>query len=136
MYLYAFLERRFGEAYEPLSEAWLSRIERGRQVEVQLWQIQMLMDGIGCTRAERLTILKRAERSLIHTTPGIDEHVADVIGFFSMMLSAHPSAPRYIKSLLKNRRAPQLNDRELLEIFSEVIKLLLDELSEERELGC
>ena len=106
-----------------LSETWYKRIEQGKTVKISRITIGALSEVLCTTPQERAGIWLAADRNIAMsraTEPGAAD---EVLNFVCYML--YTEAREILSTLLADRRAYALDQREMLAIVQDVLAIML-----------
>jgi transcriptional regulator with XRE-family HTH domain len=113
------------EAYEPLSEAWLGRLEKGKTIKIDREIIISLCTALKCTHRERVKLLLLADRNVFLETA---DNVTLPIQVFSHVISIIVDKTYMVLSdLIENYDSEDLSEEELSTICLEAIKIAIDD---------
>jgi hypothetical protein len=108
-----------------LSETWYKRIEQGKTVKVSRATIAALTEVLCTTPQERASIWLAADRNIVMSHATAPSAADEVLNFVCYLL--HTEARELLSTLLADRRAAALDQREMLAIVQDVLTLILRE---------
>jgi len=107
---------------DAVSEAWLARLETGRKVIINRETLEAFCRALNCTPQERARLLLHADRSVFPNAPEEPDDAAEALAY--VMNQVYTEAREVLTDALKQRRARDLDNAELLELVSKAIKLI------------
>jgi transcriptional regulator with XRE-family HTH domain len=110
--------------YESISESWLARLENGRMVKVPRPILEALGHALGCTPQERAHLLLLADRNVLAHPDQAPTAVARLLNFVAAQL--YNEADEILTTLLEQRQAQTLDEREMLEIVATALEMVID----------
>lgn len=116
------------EFSEVPSDAWLARVERGESVRVERQGIDVLCDALECNASERIEVLTRADRNILND-PSIEARLLNLVVFF---IAQNERAMELLRTKLDDRLANTLDDNEVLNLVSDVLHTVKQDLNPSR----
>lgn len=95
---------------EVISDAWLSRLEKGLISDIEPRKLHLLCRALDCTPIQQMEVMVRADRNAMTNHDGeITEDLLAVM-WFAKSLYANPDIRRISKQFMKNRRFFELTE--------------------------
>jgi len=107
---------------DAVSEAWLARLETGRKVIISRETLEAFCRALSCTPQERARLLLHADRSVFSNGPEEPDDAAEALNY--VMNQVYAEARYILDDALKQRRARDLDNAELLELVSKALCLV------------
>ncbi|MDW8326740.1 MAG: helix-turn-helix transcriptional regulator [Anaerolineales bacterium] len=107
---------------DAVNEAWLARLETGRKVVISRETLEAFCRALNCTRQERARLLLRADRNTLADGSQEPDDAAEALVY--VMNQVYAEARHILDDALKQRRAHDLDNAELLELVSKAIRLI------------
>jgi transcriptional regulator with XRE-family HTH domain len=109
--------------FDHISEAWLKRLENGYMVKVLRHTTETLCQALGCTPRERARLLLYADRNIFGHDEVEPNAVAEALTY--AMEQIYTEAHDILADVIGQRRAAELDEKELLELTITAIELVL-----------
>jgi len=103
----------------------MARLENGRMVKVSRQVIEAICQALDCTADQRARLLACADRNVLADKDGQVNSVAEVILRIGAHMYDNATVVAMIHALLADRHASMLEEAELNEILSEIVKIIV-----------
>ena len=106
-----------------ITEESLKDLEEGAKVKIPRRLVDILMNGLECTPAERLEILVAADRNILNDGTAASAQESDFFHRFIQEIYYNPIARTMLNSLLEGQEVQSLNIKEMIHILSSIVEL-------------
>jgi hypothetical protein len=106
-----------------INEESLKDLEEGAKVKIPRRLIDILMNGLECTPAERLEILVAADRNILNDGTTGSSRESDFFHRILQDIYYNPIARVMLNSLLEGQEVQNLNPKEMIHILSSIVEL-------------